>query len=77
MEGRPACTVLTVRAKAWCHHIPRLMIPYTIATLLEVEPRQPADWFWVAYSDTFDWVTSGLEFGGIPKPERCLGATED
>jgi len=45
-----------VWTEAWSHHIPRLMILANIATLLEVEPRQLADWFWVAYSDAFDWV---------------------
>lgn len=38
------------------HHITRLMILSNIATLLDVEPRELADWFWVAYTDAYDWV---------------------
>lgn len=58
-----------VWAGAWNHHIPRLMILANIATLFEVEPRQLADWFWVAYSDAFDWVTRVLDRGDSLNPE--------
>lgn len=40
----------------WTHHIPRLMILSNIAMLLDVSPRELADWFWVAYTDAYDWV---------------------
>jgi deoxyribodipyrimidine photolyase-related protein len=43
-------------AEAWSHHITRLMVLSNLATLLEVEPRQLTDWFWIAYLDAFDWV---------------------
>jgi len=45
-----------VWTEAWSHHITRLMVLANIATLLEVEPRQLTDWFWVAYLDAYDWV---------------------
>lgn len=45
-----------VWSEAYSHHITRLMILSNLASLLDVEPRQVADWFWVAYSDAYDWV---------------------
>jgi deoxyribodipyrimidine photolyase-related protein len=41
---------------AWSHHITRLMVLANIASLLDVDPRELTDWFWVAYVDAFDWV---------------------
>ncbi|TVP42493.1 MAG: deoxyribodipyrimidine photolyase [Gemmatimonadales bacterium] len=38
------------------HHITRLMVISNLATLLDVDPRALTDWFWVAYTDAFDWV---------------------
>jgi deoxyribodipyrimidine photolyase-related protein len=38
------------------HHIQRLMILANIATLLDCDPRELTDWFWVAFADAFDWV---------------------
>jgi deoxyribodipyrimidine photolyase-related protein len=32
------------------------MILANLATLLEISPRELTDWFWVAYSDAYDWV---------------------
>jgi deoxyribodipyrimidine photolyase-related protein len=32
------------------------MVLCNIATLLDVNPRELTDWFWVAYADAFDWV---------------------
>jgi len=32
------------------------MVLANIATLLDVDPRELTDWFWVAYTDAFDWV---------------------
>ena len=48
--------VADVWTEAWSHHITRLMVLCNLATLLEVEPRQLSDWFWVAYLDAYDWV---------------------
>jgi deoxyribodipyrimidine photolyase-related protein len=70
-EGRPlpaafwgarsglACldrVVADVWREGWSHHITRLMVLSNLATLLDVSPRELADWFWVAYIDAFDWV---------------------
>lgn len=38
------------------HHITRLMVLGNLSTLLEVSPRELTDWFWVAYTDAYDWV---------------------
>ncbi|MGH0036603.1 MAG: cryptochrome/photolyase family protein [Myxococcota bacterium] len=38
------------------HHITRLMVLSNVATLLGVAPRELCDWFWVAYTDAYDWV---------------------
>jgi len=40
----------------YSHHITRLMVLSNLATLLSVDPREVADWFWVAYIDAYDWV---------------------
>ena len=32
------------------------MVLGNIATLLDVNPRELCDWFWVAYADAYDWV---------------------
>ncbi len=42
--------------EGWTHHIPRLMVLANIASLLDVSPRELSDWFWVAYTDAYDWV---------------------
>ncbi|MHC4958888.1 MAG: cryptochrome/photolyase family protein [Planctomycetota bacterium] len=54
-----ACLDTVVREvweDGYSHHITRLMVLSNIATLLDVSPRELADWFWVAYTDAFDWV---------------------
>jgi len=48
--------VADVWREGWTHHIPRLMVLANLATLFDVEPREVADWFWVAYTDAYDWV---------------------
>lgn len=48
--------VETVWEEGWSHHITRLMILSNLATLLDLSPRQLTDWFWVAYTDAYDWV---------------------
>ncbi|MEM7309650.1 MAG: cryptochrome/photolyase family protein [Planctomycetota bacterium] len=42
--------------EAYSHHITRLMVLSNLATLLDVSPRELTDWFWVAYTDAYDWV---------------------
>ena len=48
--------VQDVWREGWSHHITRLMVLSNLATLLDVSPRELTDWFWVAYTDAFDWV---------------------
>jgi deoxyribodipyrimidine photolyase-related protein len=48
--------VQEVWASAYSHHITRLMILCNFAALLDVDPREVTDWFWVAYTDAYDWV---------------------
>ncbi|MBL8685413.1 MAG: cryptochrome/photolyase family protein [Myxococcales bacterium] len=49
-------TLSTVWNTGYSHHITRLMVLSNIATLLGVEPKELSDWFWIAYTDAFDWV---------------------
>lgn len=48
--------VRQVMEDGWCHHIERLMVLANIATLLDIDARELADWFWCAYIDAYDWV---------------------
>jgi deoxyribodipyrimidine photolyase-related protein len=32
------------------------MVLANLATLLDVSPRELTDWFWVAFTDAYDWV---------------------
>jgi len=48
--------VADVWAEGYSHHITRLMVLANLATLLDVSPRELTDWFWVAYTDAYDWV---------------------
>jgi len=48
--------VSSVWADGYSHHITRLMVLANIATLLDVNPRELTDWFWIAYADAYDWV---------------------
>lgn len=75
--------VADVWQESWSHHITRLMVLGNIATLLDVSPRELADWFWVAYADAWDWVVepnvlgmATFGAGGLmtTKPYVCGGA---
>jgi len=48
--------ISTVWEDGYSHHITRLMILSNLATLLDVQPRELTDWFWIAYTDAYDWV---------------------
>ena len=48
--------VRSVLETGYSHHITRLLVLSNLATLLGVSPRELADWFWVMYTDAFDWV---------------------
>jgi len=59
VESGLACldeVVSDVWRDGYSHHITRLMVLSNLATLLDVSPRELTDWFWVAYSDAYDWV---------------------
>ena len=58
-ESGLACldrVVADVWQEGWSHHITRLMVLGNIATLLDLSPRDLADWFWIAYTDAWEWV---------------------
>lgn len=48
--------VSSVLRTGYSHHITRLMVLANLATLLDISPRELTDWFWVMYTDAFDWV---------------------
>lgn len=48
--------VASVWREGWSHHITRLMVLGNLATLLDIDARDLADWFWIAYMDAWDWV---------------------
>jgi deoxyribodipyrimidine photolyase-related protein len=48
--------VSDVWREGYSHHITRLMVLSNLALLLDVDPRALTDWFWVAYTDAYDWV---------------------
>ncbi|MCL7959988.1 MAG: cryptochrome/photolyase family protein [marine benthic group bacterium] len=48
--------VCSVLETGYSHHITRLMVLSNLATLIAVSPRELTDWFWVMYTDAFDWV---------------------
>jgi deoxyribodipyrimidine photolyase-related protein len=78
--------VRDVWSEGWSHHITRLMVLSNLATLLDVSPRELADWFWAAYIDACDWVVEPnvLGMGSFAlgdlfttKPYVCGGAYID
>jgi deoxyribodipyrimidine photolyase-related protein len=48
--------VSDIWTEGYSHHITRLMVLCNLATLIGVSPRELTDWFWVAYTDAYDWV---------------------
>jgi deoxyribodipyrimidine photolyase-related protein len=48
--------VRSVWEEGWSHHITRLMVLGNVASLLDLSPRDLADWFWIAYADAWEWV---------------------
>ena len=49
--------------EGYSHHITRLMILSNIGTLLGLSPRALTDWFWIAYTDAYDWVVESNVLG--------------
>lgn len=48
--------VTSVWDEGYSHHITRLMVLSNLANLLDYAPRELTDWFWIAYTDAYDWV---------------------
>jgi deoxyribodipyrimidine photolyase-related protein len=44
--------------RGYSHHITRLMVLSNLANLLEVNPHELNEWFWIAYIDAFEWVVT-------------------
>ncbi|MDE0882129.1 MAG: cryptochrome/photolyase family protein [Myxococcota bacterium] len=49
-------TVAEVLETGYTHHINRLMILSNWAMLIGASPRDLTDWFWVMFTDAYDWV---------------------
>ena len=49
-------TVRMVRDHAYAHHIHRLMVLCSFATLTQVHPLRLSEWFWAAFADASEWV---------------------
>ena len=45
-----------IHARAWVHHIPRLMVLSNLAALSEVNPEEFLDWMRRVFIDAADWV---------------------
>ena len=45
-----------IQARAWVHHIPRLMVLSNIALLAGVKPQEFLDWMREVFIDSADWV---------------------
>ena len=64
MFADPSCTkmnclnsiITDVKARAWVHHIPRLMVLSNIANLVGVSPQAVLDWMRSVFVDATDWV---------------------
>ena len=49
-------TVADIKARAWVHHIPRLMILSNLALITGTNPQQFLDWMRSEFIDATDWV---------------------
>jgi deoxyribodipyrimidine photolyase-related protein len=45
-----------IQARAWVHHIPRLMVLSNIALLAGIKPQEFLDWMREVFIDSADWV---------------------
>jgi deoxyribodipyrimidine photolyase-related protein len=70
------------RARAYAHHIQRLMVTGNFALLAGIDPRAINEWYMIVYADAFEWVelpnTHGMAIhadGGImaSKPYAASG----
>lgn len=56
-------SVKNVRNNGYAHHIQRLMVLSNFANLTHTNPYELNEWFWYAFVDAYDWVTSPNVFG--------------
>jgi deoxyribodipyrimidine photolyase-related protein len=49
-------TVADIEARAWVHHIPRLMILSNLALIAGVDPQEFLAWMRRVFVDAYDWV---------------------
>lgn len=45
-----------VHARAWAHHIPRLMVMGNLALIAGVNPQEMTAWMWEMFIDAAEWV---------------------
>jgi deoxyribodipyrimidine photolyase-related protein len=51
-----ATSVADIEARAWVHHIPRLMVLSNLALVTGTSPQEFLDWMRRAFIDAADWV---------------------
>ena len=45
-----------VHARAWAHHIPRLMVMGNLALIAGIDPQEMTAWMWEMFIDAAEWV---------------------
>ncbi|MCC5815553.1 MAG: cryptochrome/photolyase family protein [Leptospira sp.] len=48
----------TVWNRGYSHHITRLMVLSNFANLMNVSPHALNEWFWIGYTDAYEWVVT-------------------
>jgi deoxyribodipyrimidine photolyase-related protein len=51
-------SIQTVRRYGLNHHIQRLMITGNFALIAGINPQQVNEWYWLAYTDAYEWVVT-------------------
>jgi deoxyribodipyrimidine photolyase-related protein len=53
-----ADAVTTLRRHGTNHHIQRLMVTGNFALIAGLDPQAVNEWYWLAYTDAYEWVVS-------------------